>query len=899
MDGQQSGFAHFPQSEVAQACLTKVLGSPQAQQVCAAALRCMIAIGRGKSPPSFGCASGLSIVEMRDLLLKAGCSLSLRSEALRGEEGRADASAALRYCSFRCFSAVEVLCQALSGIDIDTLPVCSAVWRPILRVWMSVKHSRSCEEALASLSTWWVKYQEKRAGVVGGGAAASEDGESTTHSDALASLLQQAEWLRGEVAGDLQSEEAAGHLESTAEAMELVKGTLHLRQPLSGKRLRPVTGIGMPELVSQFHTESLSVYGSSHCILPAWDTSRMGVAAWTKSVKVGVAALATSAAASLQAERARLAGGYPPLVQRALGIAFRHSSIDGGPEDALGALTEVTVQVHCEKCWPLSSLVRDDAWADVAWEVRKVLCEKILGLLAVAEACDVPVGHVELDSFVVLGLSASTVEEFVDAFVTADCQVLLSACADLWTRPRTVPLRESLQVVFREIAGIAGAGARIGGSPINADDALPWCHLQEQLDTMLGAELHPCQTAYASACVAARAEDATLSSSDDEEEGTSDGQEEGGGGDAEEGTSDGQEKGTSDGQEEGGGGDAEEGTSDGQVLPDPSTGSGGGLSGEEEGTSPTDPARSSEAVPRPSWASEDVALLDFACRTGDLALVQEILRRQSSQAVPTLPVPEDAPPFTVACATGNVGEVRRMLRLQGEAAVDVHAADQSGPEAAFRMACANGHIDVVRILLSLGCRQEDESDAAESSLSGILQWAVESGDSDYVEEILARSTHTPVDVHAKDKNGPEAGFRMACSNGRTDVVRELLGLVGDREVDVHTATKGVPETAFRWACEGGRTDVVRELLALTGPREVDVHVDEESAFRVACRNGHVAVVQQLLALTGDRRVDVHVRNDAGFRMACVYHHKAVVDELLALEGDRAVAYRPETQGAAR
>ena len=61
-------------------------------------------------------------------------------------------------------------------------------------------------------------------------------------------------------------------------------------------------------------------------------------------------------------------------------------------------------------------------------------------------------------------------------------------------------------------------------------------------------------------------------------------------------------------------------------------------------------------------------------------------------------------------------------------------------------------------------------------------------------------------------------FVQACKWGHLDVVRELLSLGGDRRVDVHAEDRQGPEAPLRAACLMGRLDVVRELLSLEGDR---------------------------------------------------------------------------------
>ncbi|CAE7539547.1 unnamed protein product [Symbiodinium sp. KB8] len=122
-----------------------------------------------------------------------------------------------------------------------------------------------------------------------------------------------------------------------------------------------------------------------------------------------------------------------------------------------------------------------------------------------------------------------------------------------------------------------------------------------------------------------------------------------------------------------------------------------------------------------------------------------------------------------------------LLGLTGDLEMNV----PSLAEAGFRLACYNGHIDVV-------C------------------------------ELLALTGDRAVDVHAGFDGRPGAGFWIACANGHIEVVHELLTLSEHREVDVHVDG----EDGFRVACEHGHVDVVRELLALTGSRRIPTEARE-------------------------------------------------------------------------
>ena len=253
------------------------------------------------------------------------------------------------------------------------------------------------------------------------------------------------------------------------------------------------------------------------------------------------------------------------------------------------------------------------------------------------------------------------------------------------------------------------------------------------------------------------------------------------------------------------------------------------------------------------------------------------LHQDSSQAAALaeeLTSSEATAGFQVACQEGHLELMRDLLSQPHGLAVDVHAADRNGAEAAFRLACENGYIYIVRELLGLtGEREVDVHAADRYGTEAAFRRACENGYIYIVRELLGLTGEREVDVHAADRDGPEAAFRVACRLGHTHVVRELLALSKTREVDVHAKYMGTPEAAFRCACANGHTDIARELLGLTGAREVDVHVADwggpEAAFREACKGGHLDIVHELLALTGHRAIPVRVWQKEGETVAQV------------------------------
>ena len=173
--------------------------------------------------------------------------------------------------------------------------------------------------------------------------------------------------------------------------------------------------------------------------------------------------------------------------------------------------------------------------------------------------------------------------------------------------------------------------------------------------------------------------------------------------------------------------------------------------------------------------------------------------------------------FIEDCKSGDIQTLRSLDYSQ----IDIH----SHGEAAFRWACGNGYLDVIKFLLTL------EPD------------------------------HGRINIHAYN----EEAFVSACQNGHLDVVKFLLTLEHNHgRIDIHAAD----EHAFRRAaCHKGHLVVVKFLLTLEPDHgRIDIHTRNEYAFRLACKNAHLDIVKFLLSLEPDHgRIDIHADSKFAFR----------------------------------
>ena len=108
-----------------------------------------------------------------------------------------------------------------------------------------------------------------------------------------------------------------------------------------------------------------------------------------------------------------------------------------------------------------------------------------------------------------------------------------------------------------------------------------------------------------------------------------------------------------------------------------------------------------------------------ACKVAAADQLWLILQQASAQTATlaeALTSSDTTAGFRLACRKGHLKLVRELLGLTGVLAVDVHAADERGPEAAFRWACGMGHTDIVCELLSLdGHRRIPDTERSRAS----------------------------------------------------------------------------------------------------------------------------------------------------------------------------------------
>jgi ankyrin repeat protein len=217
-----------------------------------------------------------------------------------------------------------------------------------------------------------------------------------------------------------------------------------------------------------------------------------------------------------------------------------------------------------------------------------------------------------------------------------------------------------------------------------------------------------------------------------------------------------------------------------------------------------------------------VTPLLHASRTGDAAMADLLLQ---AGANPARTHPEGETPLMAAARAGSVPAVRLLLAR----GVDVNAAETFQKTTALMWAAAEGHREVVDVLLEAGADPNRQAHVtsltqrhnADHPTGGFtaLMLAARNGHEEMVRQLVARGA----DVNLKNGDGASAAM-IAIYNDRFDVAATLLGLGSDaNDGSLYVAIEMRDATTDQFAFDGSRRrpdhpntltalDLVRMLL---------------------------------------------------------------------------------------
>lgn len=237
------------------------------------------------------------------------------------------------------------------------------------------------------------------------------------------------------------------------------------------------------------------------------------------------------------------------------------------------------------------------------------------------------------------------------------------------------------------------------------------------------------------------------------------------------------------------------------------------------------------------------------------------------------PLHEDWYVFLLACQNGWIDAVRILLS-------DKRVDPTDNNNSAIGLACENGHVELVKLLYA------DSRVYSMITVNHLIRVAADKGHVEVV-RFLLRDERFDHDID----HG--AMIQKAAFDGQTEIVRLLLsdprvnpanglalywasthGYADIVEILLKDGRSDPSDGPLRRAVENAHTNVIRVLL---GDERVDPAANGNAAIREACRYGNVATVRILLS---DERVNPADNNNAALRKACRYGNVATVRILL-------------------
>lgn len=210
--------------------------------------------------------------------------------------------------------------------------------------------------------------------------------------------------------------------------------------------------------------------------------------------------------------------------------------------------------------------------------------------------------------------------------------------------------------------------------------------------------------------------------------------------------------------------------------------------------------------------------------------------------------------FAFACGHGYLKLAKKLFKSYPQLDVSNHT------ECAFRLACRNGHYDIVKWLLKIDIKYDKQINIHVYNNYSFRK-ACKYGHYKIIKFLIKYD-----ECYIRDKN--DYAFRLACKNGHLHIAKFLL----DKDKSIDIFAKGFH--AYIGACINGHMDLVRwlyELAVLKSNNDVTKmwHMNH-FVFPNVCRNGHIDIAQYIYYKHSN--FDISCNKDFAFIYSCQNNH---------------------------
>lgn len=200
--------------------------------------------------------------------------------------------------------------------------------------------------------------------------------------------------------------------------------------------------------------------------------------------------------------------------------------------------------------------------------------------------------------------------------------------------------------------------------------------------------------------------------------------------------------------------------------------------------------------------------------------------------------------------------------------IDVDSETDSNHDTALTLACAGGHDELVKLLLS---RQANIEHRDKKGFTPLIL-AATAGHTKVVEVLLQFGA----DMEAQSERTKDTPLSLACSGGRYDVVELLLNVGANKE---HRNVSDY--TPLSLAASGGYVNIIKLLLQKGA--EINSRTGSKlgiSPLMLAAMNGHTPAVKLLLDMGSDINAQIETNRNTALTLACFQGRHEVVSLLL-------------------
>ena len=186
--------------------------------------------------------------------------------------------------------------------------------------------------------------------------------------------------------------------------------------------------------------------------------------------------------------------------------------------------------------------------------------------------------------------------------------------------------------------------------------------------------------------------------------------------------------------------------------------------------------------------------------------------------------------INLAAATSQIEAFKTALE-------DVNIKNQS-EETAFHLACNNGDLNIVQLLLKNTDLEIDFNAKEKCQGFTAFHFACKQGHFDVVKVLVENATALSLDINAKCKMG-NTGFQYAGGNGFSDIVKILMENAALFGIDLN-AKDDFGLSPFLWACNHANIDIVNIFMENATNLGIDLNIKTSSEYHKNITGFHLA-----------------------------------------------------------